>query len=278
MNYKLLPIVLFSCTSWSVGTPEPKSTDCEPNSVYRATNACEPVVMVIRHAEDGGINGEHFLTDSGKRHAELYITLFKDYVYSNSHGFGTGGSEVCVCPVGKIISIDNKANDLNKNPSSNPYKTIEPVSKELGIEIQVISADGVPYTSGFQWNTDKIKLTLLSNDPANLTSTIIAWDKQGLNATADDYAKLQEFIPSLGKIPYAQFTSLLKGLPIKTIATNMTFTPSRDHFYVFAKQDATTGDFSVFKLYNQQFSNDGNSWYSAPDGFLVDLPTSIRLK
>ena len=274
MNYLYLPLLITLSSTCFAATLEPTNIDCEQNSEYRTRNACEPVVMVIRHAEDGGENGEHFLTDSGKRHAELYIKLFNDYVFSNSRALGNGGLEICVCPIGKIIAIDKDLNKINSNPSSNPYRTIEPLAKYLNIPIQVQTADSMPYSSGFQWKTAE-RLTLLSE---NATSTVIAWDKQGLNATKEDYAKLQTFIPSLSQIPYDQFTPLLKGLPIKTIADNMTFTPSRDGFYVFAKQDAVTGKFSIFKLYNQQFSQDGNIWYSAPNGFLTDLPSAIRLK
>lgn len=278
MNYLYLPLLLTLSTTCSAATIEPRSVDCEQNSEYRTLNACEPVVMVIRHAEDEMKDNEHVLTDAGKNHAELYIKLFNDYIFSNSRALGTGGLEVCVCPIGKIIAIDKDSNIINDSPSSNPYRTIEPLSKYLNRPIQVQTPDGMPYSSGFQWNTNDIRLTLLSNNSEKATSTVIAWDKQGLNATKDDYAKLQIFIPSLKQIPYDQFTPLLKGLPIKAIADNMTFIPSRDGFYVFAKQDAVTGKFSAFKLYNQQFSRDGNVWYSAPDGFLNDLPSYIRLK
>src|SRR5262245_35860394 len=78
---------------------------CSATGEGRRTQACQPIVMVVRHAEDASSPANaHYLTDAGKNHAQLYVSLVHDYVYGNTHGLGAAGAEVCVCPVGKVIS------------------------------------------------------------------------------------------------------------------------------------------------------------------------------
>ena len=63
-----------------------------------------PVVFVIRHAEDTP-SGPHDLTAEGQKHAELYIMLFNNYIWGDTHSLGKDKTQVCVCPIGKFMNL-----------------------------------------------------------------------------------------------------------------------------------------------------------------------------
>ena len=184
-----------------------------------AAEVCTPAVMVIRHAEDGPnpAGGADILSAAGKRHAALYPELFRKYL-AKSHGIGHGGAEVSVCPIGKIIALNPNPNPENRSPGSNPYKTIEPLeplnpsAKHLGLPIHVKDAAGVSYSTVYDWDTERRK-TLLENGSSAPTSTVIAWDKQGLNPSAEDLST--KFINGrkLGEYHVEFWVPLLKAFP-----------------------------------------------------------------
>ena len=86
--------------------------------------------MVVRHAEDEANpdGGADILSSVGMRHADLYPKLFREYL-AMTHGIGPDGTEVSVCPIGKIIAIDPVSNPQNNSPGSNPYETIRPLAE-----------------------------------------------------------------------------------------------------------------------------------------------------
>jgi len=236
-----------------------------------AAGACTPAVMVVRHAEDKANpdGGADILSEVGIAHAKLYPKLFEKYL-AKTHGIG--GAEVTVCPIGKIIAIDPKANAVNPSPGTNPFNTIDPLAKSLGLTIKTQDAGGVSYSTVYNWNTARRK-TLLDGSS---TSTVIAWDKQGLNPSADDLNKKinNQTLRSYG------YTPLLQTLPTdKTaiIGSSGYFTPQRTDLYVFALQDPTTGKFGFAKRYKQQFSDDnGVTWYYRENLSSTDKPNDVK--
>jgi len=255
-----------------VGKPSPVRSevvpDCSAGSAYRAAVACTPAVMVVRHAEDTS-SGPHALTDAGNNHANLYVSLVDDYVFGKAHGLGAAGAQVCVCPVGKVLAINPTSNAVSANPSSNPYETIRPLAKALALPIAVTDASGTPYTSCYNWNT-AARQSLLQGVGGALASTVIAWDKQGLNWSKADAANLTQWCKLS---PSAE--PLLKKLPKSfTLEANGDhFTAQRNHFFVFASQDAVDGKFKAFKTYTQAYSHDCMSWYTTT--FLTDTPQFV---
>ena len=231
--------------------------DCSAGSAYRAANACTPVVIVVRHAEDTSTSTvAHLLTTAGNNHAQLYINLIDDYVFAKSHKLSGTTAESCACPVGRVLAIDPAQNTVNRFPSSNPYQTVLPLARHLNRPVEVSDSAGVPYTSTYAWGT-AARLSLLPVVAGVTSSTVIGWDKEGLNP--DD-----EVTPGL-------LLRLPRSFPYESATTH--FTPQRNHFYVFAQQDATDGKFAVFKYYNQCYSFDSRSWFSTT--FLENSPTSI---
>lgn len=244
-----------------------------------AAEVCTPAVMVIRHAEDGPnpAGGADILSAAGKRHAALYPELFRKYL-AKSHGIGHGGAEVSVCPIGKIIALNPNPNPENRSPGSNPYKTIEPLAKHLGLPIHVKDAAGVSYSTVYDWDTERRK-TLLDNGSSAPTSTVIAWDKQGLNPSAEDLST--KFINGR-KLGEYHFVPLLKAFPsheAAIVGSGGYYTPQRTDFYVFSLQDRVTGTFGFAKAYKQWFSDDGGkTWYYRPALLPTDKPNDIKLK
>ena len=236
-----------------------------------AESVCVPVVMVVRHAED--INGPPpVLTTGGKLHASLYPQMFQSYM-SEAQSIGAGGVKALPCPVGRVIAINPNTNADNVNPSTNPYNTILPYATKADITVEVVDPDGVPYTSSYVWNTERRKKLL--KDGA--TSTVVAWDKAGLNPDAEEATELAKYIKSAAT--YTAEDGLLKKLP-----TTFTFEedgkhhkPPRNHFWVFAQQDPATGTFAIAKRYEQQYSKDGTNWYVQPILPDTDNPTSLRV-
>ena len=247
----------------------PAVGSCAAASAYRTAVTCTPAVLVVRHAEDQKVG--FGLTAAGKNHAALYPEMVNTYVYGKAHGLGPAGEDVCVCPVSKIIAVDPKPNSINANPSSNPYNTIEPLAKALGIAITVKDAAEVSYTSCYNWNTAARQALLRGADGA-ATSTVVAWDKQGLNWAKDDVVNLTAWCKLA---PTAE--PLLKKLPkVFTLEPNgVPFTAQRSHFFVFAGQDPTDGKFATFTRYQQTYSLDGKTWYMTD--VLTDLPKFIQL-
>src|SRR4051794_34743670 len=221
---------------------------------------CTPVVMVVRHAEDGPnpAGGADILDPSGLQHAQLYPKLFAQYV-AEPHGLGPDGAKVNVCPIGKILAIDPKPNDANGGPGTNPYKTIEPTAASLGLTIQTQDAAGTSYSTVYEWDAARRQALLDGNG----TSTVIAWDKQGLFPSADDLKNKSINGKKLGDYG---FVPLLEALPAdKNAITGGSdgYTPQRTDFYVFAQQSPDTGQFAAAKAYRQSFSDDGGAtWYS----------------
>ncbi|AUH73233.1 hypothetical protein [Legionella sainthelensi] len=230
---------------------------CSPQGAFRNTNGCMPVVFVIRHAEDTP-SGEHALTAEGKKHAELYVMLFKNYIWGDAHSVGKDKSQACVCPIGKIISISNKGGDVsprnpNPNPSPNPYSTVENLSQSLGLPIITDNGES-QYWSSYQWTADaKKKLFDYSGNSAQY-SVVIAWDKQGLNPTEEDYKKLMGWLrPPESKIPFKDFTPLLKYFPNKLPnADSFALNPQRTTLWVYSDQNEE-GKFMNLRVYQQIF-------------------------
>lgn len=240
-----------------------------------AESVCVPVVMVVRHAEDA--NGPEplrtpYLTVGGKLHASLYPQMFQSYM-SEAQSIGAGGVKALPCPVGRVIAINPNTNDDNRNPSTNPYNTILPYATKANRTIEVVDPAGVPYTSSYVWNTERRKKLL--KDGA--TSTVVAWDKAGLNPDAEEATELAKYIKSAAT--YTAEDGLLKKLPTTFTfeANGKHYTPPRNHFWVFAQQDPTTGKFAIAKRYAQQYSKDGTNWYVQPILPDTDKPTSLRV-
>lgn len=273
-KYPWLTALLFSSC---VCAFESQPIDCTKNSAYRASNVCSPIVMVIRHAEDGGENGEHYLTDAGKNHSNLYVKLFSDYVYGKAHSVGNGGKEVCVCPIKKIIAIDPNPNSINKNPSSNPYETIKPLASNLVLNINVMEqSTNMPYTTAFEWVTAS-RTDILSKSSTEPYSVVIAWDKQGLNPSLTEIEEAKPYGLNLDHKPLLkELAKYFSPEPTEKQVNEGHFTPQRNHFFVFAEQDQQDGKFSILKLYTQEVSFDGISWFES--SFLKDNPTFIRLR
>ena len=242
-----------------------------------AAEECTPAVMVVRHAEDEAnpAGGADILSAVGRRHAALYRELFRKYL-AKPHSIGPAGAEVSVCPIGRIISIDPKPNSQNGSPGSNPYETIRPLAEHLGLPIHVKDAAGVSYSTVYNWNRERRK-TLLQNGSSTTTSTVIAWDKQGLNPSQKDL-DTKEINGKLLKEYH--FVPLLKALPTNEAAivgSGVYYTPQRTDFYVFALQNPDTGKFGFAKTYKQCFSNDGGkTWYYRTALSPTDKPDDIK--
>jgi hypothetical protein len=242
----------------------------------KAGAECTPAVMVVRHAEDESnpSGGADILSSAGTTHAGLYPKLFRDYL-AKTHGVGPGGAQVSVCPIGKIIAIDKDPNPQNESPGSNPYNTIKPLADALGLPIQTKDA-GVSYSTVYNWDTARRK-TLLNDGSATPTSTVIAWDKQGLNPSADD---LSNKTINGKKLADYGFVPLLKALPTNEAAivgSGAYYTPERTDFYVFSLQDPDSGKFAFAKAYKQSFSDDGGStWYYRTALSPTDHPNDIK--
>ncbi len=247
--------------------------------------------MVVRHAEDEpnpAGHGPDILSTLGKEHAALYPELFKKYL-ANPHNIGPDRAEVKVCPIGKIIAIDPHPNSVNPGPSSNPYDTIEPLVQSLNaerrkldepkLEIQVRDPAGVPYSTVYNWNTAR-RRTLLQNGSSTPTSTVIAWDKQGLNPGTDDLKKSIND-KKLSVYEAEGWVPLLKALPTDKhaiVGSGAYITPQRTDFWVFSLQDPPTGKFGFGKTYKQWFSDDhGLNWYPGTDLSPKHKPNDIRL-
>ncbi len=230
---------------------------CSAEGTFRTTNGCMPVVFVVRHAEDTP-TGPHALTAEGAKHAQLYIMMFNNFIWENTRAVGKDKSQVCVCPIGKIISISNKGGDVqprnpNPNPSSNPYMTVEPLSQSLAIPIT--TDNGVTqYWSSFQWTAEAKKK--LFDDMGNLAqySVVIAWDKQGLNASQTDYQNLVGWLtPPESQVPYTEFTPLLKYFPsIPLTLGSPALDPQRTNLWVYSDQNEQ-GKFLNIRFYQQMF-------------------------
>ncbi|MGL4206323.1 MAG: hypothetical protein ACRCRW_09445 [Aeromonadaceae bacterium] len=246
--------------------------DCHAGSDYRKLMSCEPVVMVIRHAEDGGENGQHYLTAPGMNHAKLYVSLFDSYIHDKSHQIA--GEEKCICEIDNIITIDPEPNAGNINPSSNPYETIRPLADSIpGVGragIQTMDINHVSYGTAYEWYASRRK-TLLNTDHKH--STVIAWDKQGLNPSGAEIAEaLKSGLDLRNKTPL--LPALAKQFSYETPTSH--FTPQRNHVYLFARQDPSDGKFAIFKFYLQNYSLDGHQWYSTT--FLNDYPSVSKVQ
>jgi hypothetical protein len=243
----------------------------------KAGAECTPAVMVVRHAEDESnpSGGADILSKVGNTHAGLYPKLFRDYL-AKTHGVGPGGAAVSVCPIGKIIAINNEPNPQNTSPGSNPYNTIKPLADALGLTVQTKDAAGVSYSTVYNWDTARRK-TLLNDGSTTPTSTVIAWDKQGLNPSADDLSG--KTINGKTLADYG-FVPLLKALPTNEAAivgSGDYYTPQRTDFYVFSLQDPDSGKFAFAKAYQQSFSDDGGStWYYRTALSPTDQPNDIK--
>ncbi|CAB4947586.1 MAG: hypothetical protein F2842_06245 [Actinobacteria bacterium] len=210
--------------------------------------SCTPAVMVVRNAEDITLEVEpfHKLSPSGSEHARLYPMLLSGFL-AQSQSLGPSGASVSVCPIGKVLAID---------PVGNPtaHDTIRPLAESLRLAVEVKDPMGVSYSTDYEWTIER-RLALLTGGSAATTSTVIAWDGAGLNP------------------------SLLKALPITFTLepSGEHFVPASTDFYVFAGADATTGQFSTFVAFQQEFTNDGTTWYSTKSLDPTEIPTGIRV-
>jgi hypothetical protein len=290
----MMATILAACGSSSTSTTARTTRGFQAD----ATPGCTPAVMVVRHAEDGTNprGGADVLTAVGKKHAALYPELFRTYL-AEPHSIGPGGAKATVCPIGKVIAIDPTPNNgENNSPGTNPYCTIKPLSEsltdlrqqhepssvpecpgELGT-IEVKDPAGVSYSTVYNWDTLVRLNTLLNNGTPTPTSTVIAWDKQGLNPSATDLS--DKYITSnIGhkKLSEYNYVPLLQALPTNKAAivgpdpTN--YTPQRTDFYIFSQQDPASGKFLVAKAYKQQFRINGGDWTYTPS----DKDTDIRV-
>jgi hypothetical protein len=241
-----------------------------------AAEQCTPAVMVLRHAEDQANpagHGPDVLSPLGKEHAALYPEMFAKYL-ATPHGVGPDGAQEDVCPIGKVIAIDPKPNSANRAPGANPIDTIKPLVAHLNaareergeakLEIQVKDPEGVPYSTVYNWNAAR-RHTLLENGSATSTSTVIAWDKQGLNPSAEDLKDKSINGKKLSAYKAEGWVPLLEALPTDKhaiIGSGAYITPQRTNFWVFARQDHATDTFGYAKTYEQWFSDDhGAKWY-----------------
>ena len=243
-----------------------------------SAGACTPAVMVVRHGEDQAnpAGGADILSSVGKKHAALYPKLFRDYL-AKPHGVGPNGAQASVCPIGKIIAINPVSNTQNPSPGTNPYETIRPLAESLGLKIQTKDAAGVSYSTVYDWTAAR-RQRLLVNGTSTPTSTVIAWDKQGLNPSADD---LRNKTINGKKLGDYGFVPLLKALPANATAivgSGAYYTPQRTDFYVFTLQDPSTGAFAYAKTYKQSFSdNGGSTWYYTTALSSANNPNDIKV-
>ncbi len=270
-----LVVGLAACGSGSQDAS--RSTQSVEKHAGALETGCTPTVMVVRHAEDEANpdGGADILSSVGISHANLYPTLFRDYL-ATTHSIGPDGTDVSVCPIGRIIAINPVSNPQNNSPGSNPYETIRPLSTALGLPIQTKDAAGVSYSTVYDWNTARRK-TLLYNGSSTPTSTVIAWDKQGLNPSADDLSN--KTINGMRLADY-HFLPLLKALSANEAAivgSGTYYTPQRTDFYVFSLQIPDSGSFAFAKAYKQLFSDDGGStWYYRTALSPADNPNDIK--
>jgi hypothetical protein len=260
------------------GGDDQQPSSGEPTRLAGAPDAepgCTPAVMVVRHAEDEANpnGGPDILSSVGKRHAELYPKLFRDYL-AETHSIGPDGADVSVCPIGKVIAINPAPNPQNRSPGSNPYETIKKLANGLGLPIQTKDASDVSYSTVYEWDAAR-RRTLLDNGSSTPTSTVIAWDKQGLNPSADDLSTKTINGKKLGDYG---FVPLLQALPTDQAAivgSGTYYNPQRTDFYVFSLQDPDSGTFAFAKAYRQLFSDDGGSiWSPSPTAGSTDIKLS----
>ena len=112
-------------------------------------------------------------------------TSSRGAILATAHSIGPDAAEVSACPIGRIIAIDPAPNPQNGGPGSNPYETIEPLSEDLELPVETEDAAGVSYSTVYEWDTAR-RRALLDNGSSTPTSTVIAWDKGGLNPSAVD--------------------------------------------------------------------------------------------
>lgn len=217
-----------------------------------AAEDCVPTLFVIRHAEDEKDldGGPDKLSTIGLRHADLYPLLFEQYL-STTHGVTNDKKP---CPIDRIIAIDKDPNDANRSPAGNPFNTIKPLADELGKTIETADAEGTPYSTVYDWGT-KDKSRLLGSS----TSTVIAWDKQGLNPTSDDLNKTITNQAGVTKtLTGWNYTPLLQAMGPST--DTFSGSPQRTELWVFADQQPD-GRFASAKKYQQFASTDcGKTW------------------
>lgn len=262
----VLGLVGLAAASWPRTDDPSRLAGPATEAPLAAGTPCTPVLMVVRHGEDQANpnGGADILSSAGERHAALYPMLFADYV-SDTHGVGPGGADVPVCPIGRIIAINPEANPQNTSPGTNPYETIRPLADALGLSIEKKDASGVSYSTTYDWTADRRK-SLLSEGQ----STVIAWDKQGLNPSADDLSGKSINGRTLGDYDYVP---LLKAMPTNAdaiVGSGGYFTPNRTDLYVFSLQDPATGQFGYAKRYVQSFSDDGGATWYTPAGSLAE--------
>jgi hypothetical protein len=271
---------LSACGSDGAGDDSQQAqTATEPTRLAGGPEAgaeCTPTVMVVRHAEDEANpdGGGDILSSVGIRHADLYPKLFRDYL-ATVHSIGPDGAEVSACPIGRVVAIDPEPNPQNRSPGSNPYETIEPLSDDLGLPVETEDAAGVSYSTVYEWDTAR-RRALLDNGSSTPTSTVIAWDKGGLNPSVDDLSTKTINGKRLADYDYVP---LLKALPAAedAIVGSGTYTPQRTDFYVFSVQDPESGAFASAKAYTQVFSEDGGStWSPSPTADSNDIKTASR--
>ena len=217
---------------------------------------CTPAVMVMSDAENGGdAPASHYeLSPSGKQHALLYPSLFSEYL-AEQHDLPSADNPVAVCPIGKIIAVDPASPVAsNRSPLPSAHTTVLPLAESLHLSIEVEDSQGVSYNSAYVW-TPARRLTLLEGGQSATVSTVVAWDRAGLNS------------------------SLLRALPVAFTldSKSESFSPQRTHFFVLAGQDATTGKFAVFTAYRQEFTTDGSTWYTKNALDPTDSPVGIRV-
>lgn len=271
-------IALSGCGGDEGDSQEPGVVETRLAGAAGEGSECAPTVMVVRHAEDvaNPAGGADILGPDGIAHAKLYPKLFRDYL-AEPHKVGPDGTEVPICPIGKVIAINPERNPQNLGPGTNPYQTIRPLAEALALPggIQVTDPEGVSYSTVYDWDDAERLGTLLANGSATPTSTVVAWDKQGMNPSENDLNVKTIYSESgTKKLGSYGFTPMLRALPENpgAIAPGPEYTPQRTDFYVFSQQQPASSKFAFAKSYQQCFSNDGgNTWSVSPTADSSDI-------
>lgn len=252
-----MKIILIIFLSFIITPLWSASAVCSQAGTLRNSNACMPVVFVIRHAEDT-TSGPHALTEEGQKHAELYVKFFENFIWGDAHHVGIDKSLACVCPIGKIISISEKGGEViprnpNPNPSPNPYDTVKNLSENLNISITTDNGQS-QYWSSFQWNKEAKKNLFDNKGNSALYSVVISWDKQGLNPTEEDYNKLIGWLRAPeSTVPFNDFIPLLKNFPATLPnSASISLLPLRTNLWLYSDQN-DEGKFKILKFYQQTF-------------------------
>jgi hypothetical protein len=130
---------------------------------------CLPVVYAFRHAED--VNTPPTLTAIGMKHADLYIEMVPQF-----------GAPQDFCPV-KFIYAVNPIKPGGVVGTTNPYKTAEPLARDLTKQEPIIKIGGKnidEFLEAPNIGVNKFRGEMLSKVQAG-SSVALFWTSQGLH-------------------------------------------------------------------------------------------------